>query len=176
MVKVAALLALVVLAACAQPAADSAPEWTAAVTKTLTFVPADDELHSLLVAADLAWEAAGVNPAVVVIAEPGTVGGIPVEWRTTMELIAKCSPDGRKTIGCSDMGGEGLLISSEASVSKLDLIARHEMGHAIREAGEVSHLDCDIRSSATMCDASTATEITSADTDFICASESNPCS
>jgi hypothetical protein len=174
MMKVVALLALVVLAACAEPAADAAP--TFANVTLVTFVPADDELGALLVAADLAWDAAGVRPEAVVIAAPGSTAGIPVEWRTTLELIAKCSPDGRKTIGCADVTGEGLLISADAHASKLALIVRHEMGHTLRLAGESWHLDCEDRTAATMCDASTASEITALDTDFICGSASNPCS
>ncbi len=175
MVKQIVALALVALSACAQPAADAAPVWAdAAEPAGVTFVPADDELAALLTTADLAWEAAGVHPGFIQVAAPGSADGIPVEWRTTADVSAECGmPVGKTAIGC--MLPSALLVSSDAAGTKLNLIVRHEMGHAMRALTETWHIDCDDRTSATMCDGSTAAELTAADTDFICASASQPC-
>ncbi len=171
MVKFTAALALVALSACAQPDVDAAPVW---VDAAVTFVPADDELAALLVAADLAWESAGVHPDFITIAAPGSADGVPVEWRTTADVSAECGmAPGLTAIGC--MLPDALLVSSDAEGRKLNLIVRHEMGHAMRTLAEQWHLDCVDRTSATMCDGSTAAELTAADTDFICASAAQPC-
>lgn len=177
MVKQVVALALVALNACAQPDADAAPMWadTTAPAPSVTFVPADDELAALMVAADLAWEAAGVRADYIQIAAPGSAHGIPVEWRTTADVSAECGmAPGLTAIGC--MLPDALLVSSDAAGSKLNLIVRHEMGHAMRALTEQWHLECDDRTEATMCDGSTAGSITAQDTDFICDSASAPCS
>ncbi len=178
MVKFTAALALVALSACAQPNVDAAPVWVDGDTEPrVTFVPADDELAALLTAADLAWEAAGVHPDFIMVAAPGAAGnlqGTPVEWRTTADVSAECGmAPGLTAIGC--MLPNVLLVSSDAAGSKLNLIVRHEMGHAMRDLTEQWHIECDDRTTATMCDRSTAPAISAADTDFICASASLPC-
>lgn len=173
MLQVALVVALFTAVACGGPAADPAPEWAAPERHQVVFVPADDELHALMVAADADWTTAGVHPDAVVVLAPGDSrpGAVPVEWRTMAELAAKCSPDGRSTIGCADLTGEGLLFASEAAGTKLTLIARHEMGHALGSG----HAECVERTDAVMCDASRAGAFTQLDTDFICGSVSHPC-
>jgi hypothetical protein len=170
-------IVLLVLIACGAPA-DAAPEWGAPPARhQVTFAPADDELRALMLAADAAWTLAGVHPDVLVVLEPGPpVGGaVPVEWRTTTEISAKCMPNGGRAIGCTDMAGEGLLFSSDAIGSKLALIASHETGHALRLATEDWHPRCGSVGDAVMCDGSRADALTTVDSDFICASATKPC-
>lgn len=166
-------VASVVLAACGAPSSD------APASSRLTVVPEDNELHELLVDADEAWQVAGVAADRIVVGAPGDEGGVPVVWRSTAYVSAKCMPNGGTAIGCLDVKGEGLVVAFDAPRERLALIVRHELGHTLRDVTEQWHVSEEAcaadRASATMCDGSTATEITNADAAFICDSETDPC-
>lgn len=59
-------------------------------TRTVAVVPYDARLHAELVAADLSWEAAGVDPDEVIVLSPDSVeeGSIPATWSSCFD-----SPD-----------------------------------------------------------------------------------
>jgi hypothetical protein len=169
---------LVAAVGCGSEIVDGAPEWDAPAPArlTVTFAPSDDELYGLMLAADAAWTLAGVHPDVITVLAPGAQqpGAVPVEWHANAEIGAMCGmPEGHTAIGCMLPGA--LLVSNSATGSKLTLIARHEMGHSLRELEEQWHLDCADPTDAVMCDGSRASALAQADSDFICSSASRPC-
>jgi hypothetical protein len=167
------LVALLTLVACGAPTSE-------APAAGLLLVPEDDELRALLVDADAQWEAAGVAADRIAASEPGAEAqGVPVVWRSTEYVSAKCMPNGGKAIGCLDVHGEGLIVAFDAPREKLALIVRHELGHTLRDVREEWHVSESVcatdRAAATMCEGSVATTITEADSEFICDSETEPC-
>ncbi len=163
--------------ACGAPA-DPAPVWDApppAQSQHVAFVAEDDELYAIMQAADDAWSIAGVRPNAIVVLAPGAPqpGALPAVWGTTEKISGLCMPGGGTAIGC--MRSDALWVSNDADPDTLALIARHEMGHALRLVSEPWHLECADPTTATMCDGSRASELTAADAAFICSSATHPC-
>jgi hypothetical protein len=114
----------------------------------LTLVPADDELHAVLLQADQVWEDQGVDPDRIHIAEPGSAG-YPVEWADADKMKADCG--GYAPAGCAQ--AEQLLISTELDAPLRTAI--HELGHLIRgviKGGAPDHLDEDVGCTVTPVD------------------------
>lgn len=143
-----ALLALL-LAACAAPAPESleldeqddavlAVEPTVTHTApvgpvAITLTPADETLRAALVAADEAWEAAGVDPGRIVVAPVAEDGSS--RWEPGETVAETCGYPGRVVDACTSHRLQRVLVRPSMDPRRVDVVLLHELGHLLAGGG-----------------------------------------
>jgi hypothetical protein len=109
-------------------------------TPSIVLSPGDWALHDLLVAADEAWEAAGVAPDRIVVTDPDATGSS--RWLAdTLAVGEACDAPGHNLDACSTYPGLSIVVAATLDDTRASVAVLHEMGHLLHGLPDNSHLD-----------------------------------
>lgn len=150
--------------------------------------PATEEMHQLLIEADLRWENSGVDPDRVTVSDVGGPG-LPVWTVPRAEVGARCGATGAEACVDHDSSDAPTGIYMADDSARVPAVLTHELGHLIsgEEGNVTAHLQesegCPVdakgvpqRGEHLMCRGGTNNPvITPLDTTFICGFEYSQC-